>query len=73
MSFSIDEFVAGLNARFENMTVTYKELDYNGKIPVFFARCRSLEELASKWTKLVDAVAFDFQSQLNDDFQIWNI
>lgn len=73
MSFSIDKFVSGLIVTFENVTVTYKELEYNGKIPVFFIRCRSLEELAATWTKLVDAVAFDFQSQLNDDFQIWNI
>lgn len=73
MSFSIDLFIETLNARFENLTASYQELDYNGKIPVFFVRSKSLVDLTSKWSNLVDAIAFDFQSQLNDEFQIWNI
>lgn len=73
MSFSIDPFIEILNDTFENLTITFRELDYNGKIPVFFVRCSSLEELAANWSRLVDTVAFDFQSQLNDQFQIWNI
>ena len=73
MSFSIDQFVEGLNASFENLTVSYQEIDYNGNIPVFFVRYNRLEDLATNWTRLVDAIAFDFQSQLTDEFQIWNI
>ncbi|MET0636142.1 MAG: ABC-three component system middle component 1 [Chitinophagaceae bacterium] len=73
MSFSIDQFLKTLNAGFENLMVTYQELDYNGKIPVFFVRCTKLDSLAANWAKLVDAIAFDFQSQLTDEFQIWNI
>ncbi len=73
MSFSIDRFIEALNASFEMFNVTYQELDYNGKIPVFFVRCNSLEQLDANWAKLIDAVAFDFQSQLTDEFQIWNI
>lgn len=73
MSFSIDRFIEALNASFETITITYQELNYNGKIPVFFVRCNSLDELVVNWTKLVDLIAFDFQSQLIDEFQIWNI
>src|SRR5690554_1740908 len=73
MSFSIDLFLVELNDMFENVTVSYQELNYNGIIPVFFVRSNSLEELATNWTRLVDAIAFDFQSQLTDEFKIWNI
>lgn len=73
MSFSISQFIEELTGRFENLMVTYQQLDYNGIIPVFFVRCNSLESLAANWTKLVDAIALDFQSQLFDEFQIWNI
>ncbi|PUZ26122.1 hypothetical protein DCC81_17950 [Chitinophaga parva] len=73
MSFSINQFIDTLNAKFENLSVDYQELDYNGKIPVFFVRSKSLEDLTADWIKLVDVIAFDFQSQLTDEFQIWNI
>lgn len=73
MSFSIDQFVEGLNASFETLSISYKELIYNGKIPVFFVGSSSVDELAANWSKLVDTIAFDYQSQLTDEFQIWNI
>ncbi|RZJ89254.1 MAG: hypothetical protein EOO20_11450 [Chryseobacterium sp.] len=73
MSFSIDQFLQVVNATFEPSTVSYQELNYNGKIPVFFVKCCSIEELEKHWTGLVDSVAFDFQSQLTDEFQVWNI
>lgn len=73
MSFSIDRFTEALKTSFGMLSVIYQELDYNGKIPVFFVRYNSLEQLDANWTKLVDSVAFDFQSQLTDEFQIWNI
>ena len=73
MSFLIDRLIETLKARFENLKVSYQELDYNGKIPVFFVRNNSLEDLDANWTKLVDVIAFDFQSQMTDEFQIWNI
>ncbi|MBF9254617.1 hypothetical protein I2I11_15030 [Pontibacter sp. 172403-2] len=73
MSFSIEQFVKALNAEYSNLTVSYQELDYNGKIPIFFVRFTTLRDLATTWSKLVDTIAFDFQSQLTDEFQIWNI
>ncbi|RYE58333.1 MAG: hypothetical protein EOP48_03770 [Sphingobacteriales bacterium] len=73
MNFSIDQFIEASNAMFQMFTISGQELDYNGKIPVFFVRCKSLEELDANWTKFVDAIAFDYQSQLIDEFQIWNI
>jgi len=73
MSFSIDQFLVDANATFQPSKISYQELDYNGKIPVFFIRCSSVEDLENKWAGLVDSVAFDFQSQLTDEFQIWNI
>lgn len=73
MSFSVDQFIGTLNATIENLEVSHQELDYNGNIPVFFVRYNSLEDLAANWGKLIDAIAFDFQSQLTDEFQIWNI
>jgi len=73
MNFSIDQFLEVVNATFQPSQVSYRELDYNGKIPVFFIKCSSIEELENNWTGLVDSVAFDFQSQLTDEFQIWNI
>lgn len=73
MSFSVEQFIGALNARFENLNIIYQELYYNGNIPVFFVRYDSLEDLDANWIKLIDAIAFDFQSQLIDEFQIWNI
>lgn len=73
MSFSIERFTDMLNVSFEPLKITYQELDYNGNIPVFFVRWNKLEELEDKWLKLVESIAFDFQSQLTDEFQIWNI
>lgn len=73
MSFSIDQFLASLNEKFVNFNISYQNLSYNGNMPVFFVRSPTEEDLADSWTKLVDAIAFDFQSQLTDEFQIWNI
>src|SRR5690348_10050314 len=73
MSFLTDQLIETLMAKFENLKVSYQELDYNGKIPVFFVRSNSLEDLEANWSKFVDVIAFDFQSQMIDEFQIWNI
>ncbi|WP_462265718.1 ABC-three component system middle component 1 [Mucilaginibacter sp.] len=73
MSFSIEQLIGILNGRFENLTISYQKVEYNGTIPVFFVRCDSLSDLDANWTLLVEAIAFDFQSQLTDEFQIWNI
>lgn len=73
MSFSINQLIETLNFRFEGLTISYQNVDYNGSIPVFFVRSNSLADLDANWTSLVDAIAFDYQSQLIDEFRIWNI
>lgn len=73
MNFSIDQFLKVTNNAFQLSSISYRELNYNGKIPVFFIKCTTIDELENNWARFVDSVAFDFQSQLTDEFQIWNI
>ena len=53
-------------------TVLHVE-DYVGKIHVFFARFPSEVKLESDWEKLSNTIAMYYQSQLDSEFEIWNL
>ncbi|HMJ70342.1 MAG TPA: ABC-three component system middle component 1 [Cyclobacteriaceae bacterium] len=74
MSYSPDAVLKQVQDEFPMFDMTFFEEKYQGTIPVFIARVKDGEEtLSDHWEKLVAHIAFNFQSQVNDQFSIWNI
>lgn len=67
-----------LNSRFtEIFPVTGMEYKLvtvgNGIVHAFFITVKDAEELTSVWRKASNFLALNFQSRLEDDFQVWNL
>ncbi|RZJ86448.1 MAG: hypothetical protein EOO20_18270 [Chryseobacterium sp.] len=73
MAYSDKDFLDDIREKFQNFSFEFRELDYKGKIPVFFIDAITEEHFYNSWTSIVDFIAFEFQSRLEDEFQIWNI
>lgn len=75
MTFSTEAFLMTLTEDFPGFSFRFKrEENFVGKIPVFFVNVYCDEEtLAMKWSDIVGRIAVDFQTQLEDNFSIWNV
>lgn len=74
MIYSIETLLEDLKEKFNGFSFKYKEIEYCGKIPVFFIHVNCEEEIFSdKWSEIVDFIAVNFQTSLKEEFSVWNI
>jgi hypothetical protein len=73
MSYSIETMISDLEKEFENVFFSFKEINYQGKLPCFSISVKSENELAKIWVKVSDIIAVNYQSRMTDEFSIWNL
>ncbi len=74
MNISTESLIKELNVKFSGFNFKYQELEFGGKIPIFFAYVNCAEQqFASQWSNIVNFIALNFQAGLDNEFQIWNI
>jgi hypothetical protein len=74
MSYSSSTTLDDASAKFPMFELTYTEINYEGVLPIFIARVIGEEQaLKENWESLVNYIAFNFQSQLIEDFSVWNV
>lgn len=73
MGYSIKTIISDLENEFENVSFSFKEINYQGKLPCFFITVKSEEELTRIWMKVSDIIAVNYQSRMKDEFSIWNL
>jgi 5'(3')-deoxyribonucleotidase len=73
MNYSIDIILDDLKEEFSDITFSYEEINYEGKLPCFFIEIENKDRLAEIWMKVSDIIAVNYQSRLSEEFSIWNI
>lgn len=74
MTYLNDTFFIDLKDKFQDFIFEYDEIEYGGKLPVFYIHVKAEEDvLAQNWTKITDFIAINFQTSLNEGFAVWNI
>ncbi|MDQ6481833.1 ABC-three component system middle component 1 [Dyadobacter sp. LHD-138] len=73
MTYLDKDFHTSFDDLFKGFTLEYESLEYIGQIPVFFIQSVNDEQLTMHWSKIVDFIAFEFQSKLTEEFSVWNI
>ena len=67
-------FFNNLKEAFPNLIFEYDEIEYGGKVPVFYIHVKAEENaLSQNWTKITDFIAVHFQTTLIEEFAVWNI
>lgn len=67
-------FFNNLKEAFPNFVFEYDEIEYGGKVPVFYIHVKDEEDvLAQNWAKITDFIAVHFQTALIEEFAVWNI
>jgi hypothetical protein len=62
-----------LHELFPDLTVKTRIVQYVGPIHAFFIKFPSSENLDNNWEPLSNAIAVYYQTQLNTEFEIWNL
>jgi len=74
MAYSIETLLADLKEKFTSFSFQFREIEYCGKIPVFFINVDCKETLLSeKWSDIVEFIAVNYQTSLKEEFSVWNI
>ena len=74
MISSSEQLIEDLNEKFADFLFEYSEIQYFGKIPVFFIRVNCEEEVLRRdWAHMVNYIGIHFQTTLENEFEVWNI
>jgi hypothetical protein len=57
----------------KDYSTKYKEFEFGGLIPIFFAQCKDSTHLENIWLPITTAIATNYQVNLKDEFPTWNI
>jgi len=75
MSYSIshEDFMEQFTATFPDVAVVLQHINFGGSMYVFFLRFDTRDHLAAHWDTIAHYIAFNFQSALESEFEIWNL
>jgi hypothetical protein len=74
MNFLPNNIISNASIELPMFELAFTEVDYRGVIPVFIAKVKCDETgLGKNWQRLVNYIAFNFQSRITDEFSVWNL
>ena len=73
MNYSVNNIISALAEKFEDILIEFSEIQYCGSIPVFFIKAQQESQIKESWQAIVDFIALNFQTDLTDEFAVWNI
>lgn len=68
-----DSVLGMLSDHYHSVDSSIEAIEYGGRIHSFFLKFQSEESMNELWQEMVSAIAFYFQSNLEEDFEKWNL
>lgn len=62
-----------LNELFKGFSFDFRCVEFGGKLPIFFIKVQNVNEFKNGWERITEYIASNFQINLENEFETWNI